>query len=432
MRVIRLLVPDNRRDELVEYLQKEGLDYVVTDEASDADRDAVLLEFPLPTPAVEDVLEDLRAAGFDEEYTIVTSAESVTTSQLADLEQQYAGDELGSVHQGEIRAKAHQITPNRLTYYSMTLISALVAVAGLLLDSPAIVVGAMVIAPQVSAALTASIGTVLDDRLMIVKGFTSLVGGLVVAVVGAAVFGWLVQTAGFVPPTLNVDTIAQINRRISPGVLSIVVGAGAGAAAAFGLATAFPLSIVGVMIAAALIPAAAAVGIGIAWGVPSVALGALLLLIMNAVLIILAALAVLWYIGYRPEDWVDQSVRQWVVSSIPRPTVVVFVILGVILLTTGWFVAGELTFENEVNDEIEAVLAEDTYDEVELVSVQTEFTDGGLTGDDRRVSVVLRQPVAEHYPDLPRVIADRIADRTGTDVVVEIEFIEIDRHSRTG
>lgn len=194
------------------------------------------------------------------------------------------------------------MTPNRLTYYSLTLISALVAVAGLLLESPAIVVGAMVIAPQVSAALTASIGTVLDDRRMIVEGFSSLVGGLVVAVVGAAAFGWLVQTAGFIPATLDVDTISQISHRISPGVLSIVVGAAAGAAAAFGLATAFPLSIVGVMIAAALIPAPAAVGIGIAWGMPSVALGALLLLIMNTVLIVLVALGVLWYLGYRPDD----------------------------------------------------------------------------------------------------------------------------------
>ena len=431
MRVIRTLVPDDRCDDLIEYLHDEGIDHVVTREASDDDRNAVLLEFPLPTSAVETVMDDLREAGFDEKYTIVSSAESVTTPQITDLEQRYAGDELGSVHRGEIRAKARELTPNRLTYYSLTLISALVAVAGLLLDSPAIVVGAMVIAPQVSAAMTASIGTVLDDRRMVVQGFTSLAGGLVVAVAGAAAFGWFVRTTGFIPATLDVHTIAQISRRISPGALSIVVGAGAGAAAAFGLATAFPMSLVGVMIAAALIPAAATVGIGIAWGLPSVALGALLLLIVNTVLIVLGALGVLWYLGYRPDDWIEQSGWEWVAGSFPRPTVVVLAVLAVVLLASSGFVADELMFENEVNDEVEAVLAKDEYEEVRLVAVQTEFTDAGLAGDDRRVSIVLHRPADRPYPDLPEAIADSIADRTGTNVVLEIEYVETSRHSRT-
>ena len=110
---------------------------------------------------------------------------------------------------------------------------------------------------------------------------------------------------------------------------------------------------------------------------------------------------------------------------------VVFAILGVVLLATGGFVAGELAFENEVTDEVDAVLAEDEYEELRLVTVRTEFTDAGLVGDDRRVSIVLHRPVDHQYPDLPGEVAGRIAERTGADVVVEIEYTETDRHPRT-
>jgi uncharacterized hydrophobic protein (TIGR00271 family) len=148
-----------------------------------------------------------------------------------------------------------------MTYYVMTVLSAIVTTSGLLLDSAAIVIGAMVIAPQLGAAITASIGTVLNDRTVVVSGFRSFVGGLLVAVIGAIVFSWFIRTMHFLPPALDVETVAQIDSRTSPGILSVVIGICAGAAGAFGLATAVPLSIVGVMVAAAVIPPAAAVGI---------------------------------------------------------------------------------------------------------------------------------------------------------------------------
>jgi hypothetical protein len=57
------------------------------------------------------------------------------------------------------------------------------------------------------------------------------------------------------------------------------------------------------MIAAALVPPIGVIGIGIAWGLPSVVVGSGVLLVLNLVSINLAALAVFWYQGYRPEQW---------------------------------------------------------------------------------------------------------------------------------
>jgi uncharacterized hydrophobic protein (TIGR00271 family) len=421
MRLVRVLVSEAHREEWLDALDERGIDYVVTAEDSNGDG-AVLVEFPLPTPAVEVVMDDLRDAGLDEDYTVVTSAETATTRNFAELEERFA-EEGDTIDRAEIRARADGMTPDPRTYYGLTLISAVVATAGLLLDSPAIVVGAMVIAPQVGAALTASTGTVLNDREMITTGFRALVVGLVVAVLGAAVFGWLIRVTSVVPASLDVDTVTQVTHRISPGMLTVVVGAGAGGAAAFGLATAFPISIVGVMIAAALIPAAAAVGVGIAWGIPSVALGAFVLLAVNAALVTLAAIGVLWWIGYRPADWTELTLRERFSPEFSSP-LVLLAALVVLLTGLGVVIGGEVAFENEVNRGVEEVLAEDAYNRVELVDVQTRFADGDLSTGDRQVSVVLSRPADEAYPGLPTALAARIEERTGTAVVVETEYRE--------
>ncbi len=62
------------------------------------------------------------------------------------------------------------------------------------------------------------------------------------------------------------------------------------------------------MIAAALIPPAAAAGIAIAWGQPSAAIGSTVLVLVNVLSVNLAGLLTLWYTGYRPRTCF-QSVR---------------------------------------------------------------------------------------------------------------------------
>jgi len=306
MRLVRTLVHETDVESVAAVLEEYDVDYLVFREDSGRE-EGVLLEFPLPTQAVESVLTELREASGAEPYTVVTSSESVTSEHIDELEERFVTgtEEDDSIPTDELRTTALDMMPSPLTYYSMTLLSALVATAGLLLDSAAVVVGSMVIAPLVGSALTASLGTVLDDRGMVVEGFRTQLLGLVLAVVGAALFSAALRSAAFLPPALDPTTTRQVAQRISPGLLSVVVGLCAGAAGAFGLATGVPVALVGVMIAAALVPAAAAVGIGVAWGLPAVAVGALLLLVMNTVAIHVAGAGVLWYLGYRPDSTRD-------------------------------------------------------------------------------------------------------------------------------
>jgi uncharacterized hydrophobic protein (TIGR00271 family) len=427
MRLIRLFVPVDEVPAVLDVLDREQVDYVVTDGASnrraDGDGEASVVEFPLPTQAVGYVLKELRETGLDDtEYTVVTSVETAKTRNIRELEDRFVAgvEEDDSVAQEEIRAKALGMHRGALTYYSMTVLSAIVAAAGLLLDSPAIVVGAMVIAPQVGSALIASVGISTDDRRMLRLGIRDQLLGFAAAILAALLLGFALKSGFIVAPSLNVSTVEQVSKRISPGLLSVAVAMCAGAAGAFGLATALPVSLVGVMIAAALIPAAAAVGIGVAWGLPDVAAGAFVLLVVNAVAVNLAGFAVLWYLGYRPPEWDDGSLRAHL--SAYRHSAVAVGVLLVLFASFGGLLGVQVAFDNDVNNAVEDVLSAEKYSDLELREVSVEIHLVTRFGQRPDVTVTVARPVGERYPNLADELDRQIERRVGEDVLVTVEY----------
>jgi uncharacterized hydrophobic protein (TIGR00341 family) len=435
MRLIRTLVLEEEVDSVSAVLDEHNIDYVLVHEAGKRD-DQILIEFPLPTQAVESIMEDVREAkGGPESYTVVSSAESVTSTHIDELEERFVTgtEEDDSIATEEIRSTALDMTPSPQTYYSMTFLSALVATAGLLLDSPAVVVGSMVIAPLVGSALTSSVGTVLDDQTMMLEGFKTQFYGLVLAILGAAAFSFFLKSAAFLPATLDVTTTQQIAKRISPGLLSVVIGLCAGAAGSFGLATGVSVSLVGVMIAAALIPAAAAVGVGIAWGIPTVAAGASLLLLLNIIAIHVSGATVLWYLGYRPDNWTDTTgprlPRQRALSLL-----VTALVLGSVFVGAGALVATHVTFEQQANQAAGEVLDEERYEPLELSSVTADFNvrTPVTSTESQEVTVVVSRPANQAYPRVSQDISQRIAAESGRDVTVVVEFVERQEHQSPG
>lgn len=426
MRLIQLFVPTEQHSAVREMLENEGIDYIATPEA-DGEGEGVLIQFPLPSQAVDSVFADLKEAGLDEEaYTVIANAETARTPRYDALEERFVdgSEEDDSISNAEIRTKAKGMTPGILTYYAMTLLSAVVATAGLLLDSPAIVVGSMVIAPQVGSALTGSVGAVIGDRSMLKHGIRSQVFGLGAAIVAAIVFGWAIKSAQFVPPALSVETVTQISSRTSPGLLSLVVAICAGAAGAFGLATEFPVSLVGVAVAAAIIPAAAAVGIGVAWGYPVVALGAFVLLVANAASINISAAGIFWYLGYRPDGWDETTHMEHLRSLIhSRSALTVAVALAVVIAGPGVMMADHISFENDTKTAVQDLLGQERYEDVELRSIHIAFTDFGLSEGKREVTVVVSRPAGAQYPTLPRDISAEIKKQTDQDIAVSVEYV---------
>lgn len=306
VRLVEILIPKSKRDAVEDALEDEGIDYTLVQEGS-RDEPSVVITFPLPMGAVESVLDDIRDTGIDEDsYTVIVEAETVISDQFDELEQQYAQN-TPRISREELQAQAKDLTPSFTTYLVMTVISVVVATAGLLLDSPAVLVGSMVIAPLIGPALGASVGTVIDDRALFRRGIKLQAIGLGAGVLTAALFAFIARTTGLVSPMLDLYAISEIRGRITPDMLSLVIAIGAGVAGAWTLTVGTSAALVGVMIAAAPVPPLGVVGIGIAWGRSEVALAAALLVLVNVLTINISSLVVLWYKGYRPESWSDQD-----------------------------------------------------------------------------------------------------------------------------
>lgn len=173
-------------------------------------------------------------------------------------------------------------------------ISAVVAAVGMVGNSVAVVIGAMVIAPLLGPILAVILGTALGERQLILRALRVLAVGCVIAIVIGAVAGWFVK---YDPEA------GQIATRSNAGLENVALALASGAAAALSLTTGVAAVLVGVMVAAALLPPATAIGMFLGKALFFSASGAALLLLINVSAITLAGQLVFLAQGIRPRSW---------------------------------------------------------------------------------------------------------------------------------
>jgi len=429
VRLVQVTTPTGKRGAVLDTLDDEGIDYVVTEETSGREYTAVV-HFPLPTEAVEDILESLHDVGLAEDaYTIVLNAETVVSRQFDALSKRYEeeSEKGGHIARQELVARADELAPKWRTYFVLTLVSTIIATAGLLLDSPATVVGSMVIAPLLGPAMSASVGTVVGDNDLFRRGVRLQLLGVLLSVVGAAVFAFLVKEAHVVPPGLDVVELSEVRERLRPDFLSLVVALGAGVAGVFSLMTGVSAALVGVAIAVALIPPAATVGIGIAWGIPTLAIGSGILVLVNVLSINLAALVVLWYSGYRPERFF--RVGQARAALVKRAAVLVFAIAVLSAFLGGVTYASfqSASTEQAVKAGVEDLTGAPQYEGVTLLDMRYEYESGLVVQHPTEVVVTLGVPPGSDYPGLPATLNERIDARAGRNITVEVRYVQVAR-----
>ncbi|WP_049998345.1 TIGR00341 family protein [Halococcus sediminicola] len=439
MRFVELSVPTDERSAILEVLDAEDVDYVVTDDAGDSDRYAAVVAFPLAQDDVEPLLDRLRECGVGEDaWTVVLDAKTVVSERLAVEGRDDREARRGRIARDELRTAAADLAPERSerwSYVAMTVVSSAVAVVGLLQNSAAVVVGSMVIAPLIGPAMAAATGTVVDDRGLTARGVALQVLGLGLAVASAAVFAAAVRFVGLVPPGTDITTIPEVQSRLAPDFLSLAVALGAGVAGAISLATGAGAALVGVMIAVALIPPAATVGLGIAWGRPLVSLGSGVLVLVNVLSINLAALVVLWAIGYRPQAGVElDTVRERLRQRV-RVLVLALVVLSAFLAGVTYLTYQSAQFERQVETEVDGMMDQEAYAALELRDTSTgpsettiAFDEVGLVaGGPIDVSVTLDRPAGTTHPRFAAALDRRLTRATGHNVTVEARFVDTAR-----
>lgn len=210
-------------------------------------------------------------------------------------------------------AKGARLNAN---YLILVVLSTLVAAIGLLADNVAVVVGAMVIAPLLGPNLAFALGTALGDARLMRESALSLLAGLALAVALSASLG-LVWPYDAQSPELTMRT--------EVGIDSVALALASGAAAALSLTSGLSSVLVGVMVAVALLPPAATLGLMLGHGDMTGATGAGLLLAINIVCVNLACKVVFLFKRIRPRVWWEKekarrgmrnSVVAWVLTLV--------------------------------------------------------------------------------------------------------------------
>ena len=174
-------------------------------------------------------------------------------------------------------------------------LSAIIATAGVVADSTATVIGAMIVAPLMTPILGTALAVVLADRRHVVRSVSLVVGGALVVIAIGLVIG-LVDA-----PLDDFASNTQVAGRISPRLIDLLAALATGTVGAFALVRSdISDTLPGVAIAISLVPPLAVVGLLLSVQRYADASGALLLFGTNVAAIIATGSAVL--IGYRVRD----------------------------------------------------------------------------------------------------------------------------------
>lgn len=185
-----------------------------------------------------------------------------------------------------------------LNYIILVILSTVVAAIGLIENNIAVLIGAMVIAPLLGPNLALSLGAALGDIDLLRQAAKTLFVGTAVAI------GFAVLLGLFWPASLE---STELLARTNAGLGDVALALASGGAAALSLSSGVSSVLVGVMVAVALLPPAATMGIMLGQGNVQLALGALLLLLVNITCINLASKVVFFLKGVSPRTWAERK-----------------------------------------------------------------------------------------------------------------------------
>ncbi len=180
----------------------------------------------------------------------------------------------------------------------MVIMSTIVAAIGLLEDNVAVVIGAMVIAPLLGPNMALAFATALGEGKLLWSALKSNIAGLIIALILSVVIGLVLP--------LNLDS-HELMSRTDVGMDGIVLALVSGAAAVISLTAGWSSSLVGVMVAVALLPPTATLGLMLGAGHYQYALGATLLLAVNIVCVNLASNIAFLFKGIKPRTWYEKQ-----------------------------------------------------------------------------------------------------------------------------
>jgi uncharacterized hydrophobic protein (TIGR00341 family) len=297
-RLIEIVLPEGKGDDIPELLHGHSLLGCWRDSVGD---NQARIRILLIAPEVESVLDTLEPylEKLPDARALLLIVEASIPRVQAEQQNINTGEEKETnntrrISRQELYLDVSANVGISSTYLIMVALSAIIAAIGLVRNDMAIIIGAMVLAPLLMPNVALALASTLGDRELAVKAMTAAGSGFLLALAVGAVIGLL----------YNVDPeIAALKARteFTPG--DIVLALASGAAGVLAFTSGGQLSLIGVMVAVALMPPLVTAGIMFGSGLPGFGIKALELASANVICVNLAGIATFSLQGITPSTW---------------------------------------------------------------------------------------------------------------------------------
>ncbi len=256
------------------------------------------------TEAVLDVLAE-RYAGKEDSRVVILPVEATLPRAKEEPEPTGALERLAPGEKRSERISREELYEDikdaarcSRVFLTMVVLSTIVAAIGLYYDSVAIIIGAMVIAPLLGPNVALSLGTTLGDLSLLRHALLTALAGIATTMVVSVILGVLLQVNPASP---------EMASRSGVALGDIAVALASGCAGALAFTTGVSATLIGVMVAVALLPPLVTCGLLAGAEHSALAMGALSLFLVNLICVNLAGVTTFFVQGIRPATWWEKD-----------------------------------------------------------------------------------------------------------------------------
>ena len=293
---MRIVVPSHQAEHALELLDNMpsvcNLIYLER-AAQKPEGDVILADVAREDASV--IITHLRELAVDVERPLAIEHIDSTISTAATAAERAAPGLAGdAVLWEEVESRTSENTELSGVFLAFFALACLIASVGILLDSPILIVGAMIVGPEFGPIAGLCVALVQRRRDVARRSFIALAIGFPVGISAAFLFALAVRGIDLTPGGFTVSEHPLTDFISNPDAFSFIVAAFAGTAGMLSLTSAKSGALIGVLVSVTTIPAAANIGVAAAYTEWSEVRGAILQLALNLTAILLAGVLTLF------------------------------------------------------------------------------------------------------------------------------------------
>lgn len=295
MNHLRIVSPSGRTDRVLEVLERDAAVVNLVHLPGAARKppgDVILCDVVPEQTSV--VLATLRGLGVDRDGSVALEQVDLELAAAAEVaERVVRGSSADAVVWEEVEQRTSESAELSFTFLAFMSLATMIAAAGILTDSQVLIIGAMVVGPEFGPLAGFCVAVVQRRLELARRSLRALAVGFPFAIGLTALGTWLLHAVDRAPETVAATSRPATYFISHPNTFSVIVAVLAGVAGTLSLTTAKSGALVGVLISVTTIPAAANVGVAVAYADWAEARGALAQLVINVAAIVAAGISTL-------------------------------------------------------------------------------------------------------------------------------------------